>query len=536
MSSELPPLRGNIVDYLFEPSLGSDLASRACLTTPEGDTSFQELHERCCQVGNLVGSLGLKRGDRVMFSVLDGADFMSLFLGVMKVGSVSLPINTFLTVKDYAYYLRDSHARMLVIDESLVPLIKQVGEIQALPEHVFVTGKETAGFRSLEDALQKQAKDVPTCECKPDDVAFWLYSSGSTGDPKGVLHTHAHIHASCELFGRNTVGLTKDDVIVCPPKMFFAFGLGFQVYMPLRACARVVADAQPGRPQRVWEIIQQHRPTLLVAVPTIFSGLIDILKHVEKETIEHVFEPLRFCISGGEVLAPSLVRSWKELTDTDILDGVGTTEMTHMFVINRPGQVVPGSSGKVVEGYQVRLVDENWKDVPCGEIGNMFAIGPSAAQQYWNKPEKTAATMREGGVLTGDKFYQDQDGNYFYVGRNDDMLRAGGIWVSPAEIENTLLEHVDIAECAVIGVEDEHRLVKPKAYVVLREGTVPTSELEQAIKEAVRSKLAHYKCPRWIEFIDSLPKTATGKIQRFKLRERAHSTQQGPAVEARQSA
>lgn len=197
---------------------------------------------------------------------------------------------------------------------------------------------------------------------------------------------------------------------------------------------------------------------------------------------------------------------------------------------------MPGSSGKVVDGYQVRLVDENWKDVPCGEIGNMYAIGPSAAQQYWNKAEKTAATMRDGGVLTGDKFYQDQDGNYFYVGRNDDMLRAGGIWVSPAEIESTMLEHPDIAECAVVGVEDEHRLVKPRAYVVLRDNVVPTSELEQSIKEAVRSKLAHYKCPRWIEFVDSLPKTATGKIQRFKLRELAHSTKHGAAADARQSA
>ena len=536
MSTTLTPLRGNIVDYLFERSLGTELASRACLTTSEGDVSFEQLHERACQVGNLLGRLGIKPGERVMFSVLDGIDFMSLFLGVMKVGSVSLPINTFLTAKDYGYYLRDSGARMLVVDESLVPLIKQVGESQALPEHVMVVGKDTQGFRSLDEALSDQPKHAPTWQCDADDVAFWLYSSGSTGDPKGVLHTHGHIHASCELFGQNTVGITQDDVIFCPPKMFFAFGLGFQVYMPLRAGARVVADAPPGRPQRIWEIIQQHRPTLLIGVPTIFSGLVEILKHVDKQTIQHVFEPLRFCISGGEVLAPTLVRAWKDLTGTDILDGVGTTEMTHMFVINRPGQVVPGSSGKVVDGYQVRLIDENWQDVPCGEIGNMFAIGPSAAQQYWNKAEKTAATMRDGGVLTGDKFYQDQDGNFFYVGRNDDMLRAGGIWVSPAEIESTLLEHPDIAECAVIGVEDEHRLVKPKAYVVLRENVVATSALEQSIQETMRAKLAHYKCPRWIEFTDDLPKTATGKIQRFKLRQLAQKTGPGATVDARQSA
>lgn len=315
------------------------------------------------------------------------------------------------------------------------------------------------------------------------------------------------------------LGISSDDVLICPPKMFFAFGLGFQAYMSLRACARVIVNPAPARPVKILDDILKHRPTLFVAVPTLFTGLLDLMRDWGKEQIGQAFGRLRFSVSGGEVLAPSVSQSWKEKTGTEILDGVGTTEMTHMFVINRPGSVVPGSCGRTVDGYTVRLVDDNWVDVPVGEIGNMFAVGPSASQSYWNKPEKTASTMRDGGVLTGDKFYQDKDGNFFYVGRNDDMLRAGGIWISPAEIESTLLEHPAVSECAVIGVENEDHLVKPKAYIVLRSGVDAAPETEDDIRKLVRDKLAHYKCPRWMQFVDSLPKTATGKIQRFKLRE-----------------
>ncbi|TAL76179.1 MAG: benzoate-CoA ligase family protein [Burkholderiaceae bacterium] len=519
MYSYSTPLQGNIVDYLFEHSLGSGLRTRAFLTTPDGDVTFEQTYARICQVGNLLKALGVQPGDRVLFSVLDGSDFVGLFLGGIKVGAVSLPINTFLTTQDYGYYLRDSAAKVAVVDQSIAPLILEAHKAQPLSARILVIGPNTYGFESFEDAVRDQPSSVTTHACAPDDVAFWLYSSGSTGAPKGVVHTHAHLQASCELFGRNTLNLSSDDVVICPPKMFFAYGLGFQVYMALRAGARVITDPSPARPAQILELIMKHHPTLLVAVPTLFAGLLDKLRNVDKDDIAQAFSRLRFCVSGGEVLAPSVIQGWKDVTGSDILDGVGTTEMTHMFVINRPEHVVPGSCGQVVDGYTVRLVDDDWKDVPQGEIGNMFAIGPSAAQQYWNKPEKTASTMRGGGVLTGDKFYQDKNGNYFYVGRNDDMLRAGGIWVSPAEIESTLLEHPDISECAVIGVEDDSRLVKPKAYVVLRSEVVAGPELEEAIRQVVRSRLAHYKCPRWIQFVDSLPKTATGKIQRFKLRQ-----------------
>lgn len=518
MSVLLPPLKGNIVDYLFEPSLGSSMKDRAFLLTPDGQVTFRQLYERVCQVGNWLTGLGVRPGDRVMFSVLDGVDFISLFLGAIKIGAVSLPINTFLTAKDYGYYIQDSGASVVVVDGSLKTSIDEVAASQGLPEHVFIIGSSEPGYPDFRSAVNEQSRFVQTYPSNVRDTAFWLYSSGSTGAPKGVPHTHEHIYASTELFGINALNIGSEDVLLCPPKMFFAFGLGFQTYMPLRACAQVIVDPRPARADRILDNLVHYRPTLLVAVPTLFSGLSALIRDLPDETTRAAFGRLRFGVSGGEVLAPSVMKEWQRLTGTEILDGVGTTEMTHMFIINRPGRVVLGSCGKTVEGYTVRLVDENWNDVPVGQVGNMFAAGPSAATEYWNKPEKTRTTMRDGGVLTGDKFYQDADGNFYYVGRNDDMLRVGGIWVSPAEIESALAEHPDVNECAVIGVEDENQLVKPKAYVVLRAGVAGSPQIEESILQLMRAELAHYKCPKWIEFVDDLPKTATGKIQRFKLR------------------
>jgi benzoate-CoA ligase family protein len=518
-TSSPPDPTGNIVDYLFEHRLSVDEGERTYLTTPSDNVSFARLYARTCQVGNLLRRSGVEPGERVMFSIRDGLDFVATFLGVMKIGGVSLPLNTFLKPKDYAYYLKDSGARIVIIDASLAAMFRQI--VDELPEQVrvFVTNGSFDGFRSLDDALVGLPESLDTFPRAPQDPAFWLYSSGSTGDPKGVVHTHDHIYWATELFGIRAQGIVRDDVIVCPPKMFFAFGLGNQVYFPLRVGARVVTDPEPVRVDAVLARLLEHRPTLFVAVPTIYAGLVNLMRSMDRDTVRRACGRLRFGVSGGEVLPPSLLRAWQELTGTEILDGVGTTEMTHMFIINRPGNVVPGSCGRLVDGYSARLVDEDWNDVNPGEVGSLFVAGPTAAKEYWNKPEKTRAAMRDGGVLTGDKCYQDPDGNFFYVGRVDDMLRVGGIWVSPAEIESALAEDPRVLECAVIGAPDEQQMMKPKAFVVLRSGTAMSPTIEGEIREIVRAKLAHYKCPRWIEFVDELPKTATGKIQRFRLRQ-----------------
>jgi benzoate-CoA ligase family protein len=510
-------LRGNVVDYLLEHCTQPETADHPYLVGRERAWSFAALAERRARIGNLMLQGGVTVGDRVMFAVRDGIDFPAIFLAGIQIGAVSVPINTFLTAKDYAYYIRDSGAKVMIVDHALAPMIAEI--VRGMPITLYVAGGDATGLPSLDAAIAAQPAHLATCARAPDDPAFWLYSSGSTGAPKGVVHSHDHIYWATELFGIGTQGITADDVILCPPKMFFAFGLGNQVYFPLRAGAQVVAEPEPARAETVLASLVAHRPTIVVAVPTLYAGLVNLMRAMEREAVRRACARLRLCVSGGEVLAPSLLRAWQELTGVEILDGVGTTEMTHMFLINRPGEVVAGSCGRLVDGYSARIVDEGWQDVPEGEVGNLFVAGPTAARSYWNKPEKTAATMRDGGVLTGDKVRRDAAGNYFYVGRNDDMLRVGGIWVSPAEIEAALAEHDAVLECAVVGVPDENRLVKPKAFVVLRPGATASAALGEEMRTALRQRLAHFKCPRWIEFAPTLPKTATGKIQRFKLRE-----------------
>lgn len=511
-------LQGNVVDYLFENRLQPGAIDRPYLRGADRDYTFGELYERVCQAGHFLKSLGVQPGDRVMFSLRDGIEFPALFLGAMKIGAVALPINTFLQPADYAYYIKDSGARVLVVDESLTEAIDRIRNQTTMPDHVYVVGGDVPGYTRLEPAWSSMPTQLETCPRSSEDVGFWMYSSGSTGEPKGVVHTHGHLFWATELFAVGTLGLTADDVILCPPKMFFAFGLGFQIYFPIRMGATVLLESGPIKPASVLEKIPRHRPTVFVGVPTLYAGVLEQMRAMDPATRSAACERLRLCVSGGEVLPPALFRDWQAATGAEILDGVGTTEMTHMFMLNRPGQVVAGSCGRLVEGYTARLLDEELRDVPEGEIGNLFVCGPSAAREYWNKPERTARTMFDGGVLTGDKCYRDVDGNYFYVGRVDDMLRVGGIWVSPAEVESCLAEHPAVMECAVIGVPDEHGMIKPKAYVVLRQGSHGDESTIDAMREHLRARLAHIKCPRWIEVLSELPKTATGKIQRFRLR------------------
>ncbi len=510
--------QGNIVDYLFEHSLDPAMIDRPYLRSGDGEHSFRDLYRRVCQAGSLLRSLGVQPGDRVMFSLRDGIDFPALFLGAIKIGAVASPINTFLQPADYAYYIEDSGARVLVVDHTLIDTIEQALQQAPRPERMFVVGADAAGFQRWESALEAMPDTLDSHPRGPDDVGFWLYSSGSTGKPKGVVHTHAHIFWATELFALGALGLTSQDVLLCPPKMFFAFGLGFQVYFPIRVAASIVVDEAPIKPAALLQKLMQYRPTVFVGVPTLYASVLEQMRALPPASRTAACERLRLCISGGEVLPTALQRDWQAATGTEILDGVGTTEMTHMFMINRPGKVVPGSCGTLVEGFSARLLDDERREVAEGEIGNLYVCGPTAAQQYWNKAEQTKRVMFDGGVLTGDKCYRDADGNYFYVGRADDMLRVGGIWVSPAEVESCLAEHSAVLECAVIGTPDEHGMIKPKAFVVLRAGHAASDALIESMRDHLRSRLAHMKCPRWIDVVSELPKTATGKIQRFRLR------------------
>ncbi|MEQ8695465.1 MAG: benzoate-CoA ligase family protein [Bauldia litoralis] len=516
---------GNVVDYLFEHSAAPSYSDRPALVLDDPARSvvtYGELYARVCRVGHYFRSLGMLPDDRIMFSVLDGPDFEALFLGGMKIGAVTIPINTWLKPKDYLYYVNDSGCRAVVIDQSLVPAFEEIrGRLTAV-EHIIVAGGRVAGYPFLDDEIAGFPDTLESHPQQPDDMAFWLYSSGSTGDPKGVVHTHEHIYWATELFGIGAQKITGEDTVLCPPKMFFAYGLGNQVYFPLRTGATNLVNSGPITPARIWDLWLTHAPTIVMSVPTLFAGMLQMAeKEIGQARVREACRPLRFSVSGGELLPPSLFERWKQFTGTEILDGVGTTEMTHMFMLNPPGAAIPGSCGRLVDGFAAEIVDDEGRPVPQGEIGNLRAYGPSAASQYWNKPDRTAAVFGAGGVMTGDKFYQDEDGNYFIVGRSDDMLRVGGIWVSPTEIEAALAEHDAVLESAVIGTPDEAQMIKPHAYVILKDGAAADDGLVDALKGFVRERLAHYKCPRWIDFVDELPKTTTGKIQRFRLRESA---------------
>ena len=519
LSDRQGSLAGNVVDYLLEGRTSGANAGRPYLITPDRTWTFGELSARVGQVANALRSLGVKPKERVLFSVVDGVDFPAIFLGAMKIGAIALPINTYLKPEDYRYYIVDSEAAVVIADHTIASMIGSMRAQLPNVRYVFSAREPSPGLDFLDDALSGQPTDADTYPTDPDDMAFWLYSSGSTGSPKGVVHTGAHIYWATELFGRGALAMTENDVILSPPKMYFAFGLGCQVYFPIRTGAQNVVNPNPIAPDVVWEQWLRHEPTIVIGVPTLFAALLRIAEEkIGQERVRQACHRLRLCVSGGEILPAALLERWKNFAGVEILDGVGTTEMTHMFILNRPGASVPGSCGRIVNGFRAELVDDEGVPVKRGEIGNLRMFGPSAARQYWNKPEKTAEVMGSGGVLTGDKLYEDDDGNFFLVGRSDDMLSVGGVWVSPAEVEGVIAQHQAVLECAVVGHPDAEDMIKPKAYVVVREKNVDTSRLGDELREHVRDRIAHIKCPRWFEFVDELPKTSTGKIQRFRLR------------------
>jgi len=364
-------------------------------------------------------------------------------------------------------------------------------------------------MRCLQTAMERQSCELDAAPTHRDDPCFWLYSSGSTGSPKGTVHLQHDMVYSTETFARHVLAMSEDDVCFSAAKLFFAYGLGNGLYFPFGFGATAVY--LPDRPtaESVYATIAQYRPTLYFGVPTLYGYMLEQEGHLEG---------VRLCVSAGEALPADIFKRWKDRFDVDIVDGIGSTEMGHIFISNRPGQVRPGSTGRLVPGYEARIVDENMKDVAAGEVGTLLVNGDSAAACYWNQHEKTKQTMQGPWLNTGDKFYQDEDGYFFYAGRGDDMLKVGGIWVSPIEVEACLISHPAVLECAVVAGRDDEGLVKPKAYVVLKEGYDAGPVLERQVKEHVKKSLAHYKYPRWVMFVDTLPKTATGKIKRFELR------------------
>ncbi len=504
------------VDFI-EPNLADERARRVAVIDDAGSYSYAELSERVDRAGNMLAGLGVRPGDRVVMCMLDSIDFPATFWGAIKLGALPVPVNTLLTPKDYDYILRDSSAGVLVVSAALLPAFQPILGAQPHLQQVVVNGGAPgeAGHASFDALTSAAAPALDPALTKADDVAFWLYSSGSTGLPKGVVHRQSHLVHTAALYGVGVLGIRQDDVVFSAAKLFFAYGLGNAMTFPFFVGATAVLMAERPTPESVMQRLKQHQPTIFYGVPTLYGAILAD----ERLDRSAGSARLRACVSAGEALPEEIARRWAERFGVDILDGIGSTEMLHIFLSNQPGDVRYGTTGKAVPGYELKLADDDGNPVAKGEIGELVVEGPSSAVAYWNNPEKSAATFVGGWTRTGDKYTRDADGYYVYAGRSDDMLKVGGIWVSPFEVESTLMAHDAVLEAAVVGREDDDRLVKPQAFVVLKEGQAAGDAVAEELKAFVKDRIAPYKYPRWIEFADELPKTATGKIQRFKLRQ-----------------
>ena len=470
-----------------------------------GTCTYAELAERVDRAANALLGMGLAREDRIGIAMLDSADWVALFLGAIKAGIVPVAMNTLLTPKDYEYQLRDSRARALFVSE---PLLKSFDGIKCPDLRTVVPH---ARLKEMLSQAKPKAEAAPTTR---DDMCFWLYSSGSTGAPKGTVHLHSHLIYTAELYAKPVLGIRESDVVFSAAKLFFAYGLGNALTFPMSVGATTVLMAERPTPDAVFKRMVEKRPTIFYGVPTLYAALLASPSFPEKSKLA-----LRVCTSAGEALPEGLGRRWTDRTGVEILDGIGSTEMLHIFISNRPGEVRYGTTGKPVPGYDVRLVDDHGNIIAKpGELGELQISGPTSAIMYWNQRERTKNTFQGPWTRSGDKYSFDSEGYYTYGGRSDDMLKVSGIYVSPVEVEAALITHDAVLEAAVVGIEDEQKLIKPKAFVVLKPGHSGDERLKATLQQHVKDKLAPYKYPRWIEFMSELPKTATGKIQRFKLR------------------
>lgn len=503
----------NAAADLIGRNLAAGRGGKLAYIDDAGQYTFAQLAERVNRFGSGLQALGLQMEERVLIAMLDGIDWPSAFLGAIKAGIIPIAVNTLLTTRDYEYMLSDSRAKALIVSEALLPQFAPLlGKLPFL-KHVIVSGKDAGGHLLFEAILKRGKTDLPSAPTTRDDACFWLYSSGSTGLPKGTVHVHSSMAITAELYAKGVLGMNESDTVFSAAKLYFAYGLGNTMTFTLYTGATAVLMAERPTPAAVFKRLIDKKPTVFFGVPTLYAGMLASPEFPKKESLS-----LRVCVSAGEALPPQIAKSFKERTGVDILDGIGSTEMLHIFLSNRPGDLRYGTTGKPVPGYELRLVDEQGNPVKQGELGELQIGGPTHAAHYWNNREKTRRTFIGGWTKSGDKYSMDADGYYAYGGRSDDMLKVSGIWVSPAEVEAALVSHDAVLEAAVVGHEDEQKLVKPKAYVVLKEGQTPSDALKAALQQHVKDRLAPYKYPRWVEFLNELPKTATGKIQRFKLR------------------
>jgi benzoate-CoA ligase len=508
------PAQFNVATWFVDRNVAEGRGPSPAFHYGDRVLSYADVLDLTNRTGNALRELGIGMEDRVLVLCLDAPEFLGAFWGAIKVGAVPIPINTLMRSDDYLYFLQDSRAKAAVISAPLLaeagPVLDQAPHLR----HVLVAGGAAGAHLSYERCVEKASATLDAAPTSKDDAALWLYSSGSTGRPKGAVHLHHDMVVCYETYAAQVLGLRASDRVFSAAKLFFAYGLGNAGYFPMGAGAQSVLFPHRPTPETVFEVLDRHRPTIFFGVPTLYAGMLAV-KDADRR---FDLSSLRLCVSAGEALPDEIFTRWRERFGVEIIDGIGTTEILHIFISNRPGASRPGSTGLPVPGYEAAIVDDAGLPVAPGDIGNLRVKGDSIMAYYWNKHEKTKDTLYGHWIQTGDKYYRDADGYFWYAGRADDMLKVGGIWVSPVEVENTLVRHPSVLEAAVVGHEDTDRLVKPKAFVVLKDPAHGGAGLADELKGFVKDKIAPYKYPRWIEFVPELPKTATGKIQRFKLR------------------
>ncbi len=529
------PREYNAAADLVDRHLDTERAGRTAVVDANGAWTYAELAERINRFGNALRDpvVGVRMENRVALCLLDTVDFPAAFLGAMKIGAVPVPLNTMLTSSDYDFLLRDSRARVLVVSPELYGAFAPILADQPWLGTVVVagTGHEPEAEKRQKESvaefgtwpfhfpfgtfLEEADPELWPALTTPDDVAFWLYTSGTTGEPKGAVHLHRDLVHTVAGYGLGVLGIEPDDVVFSAAKLFFAYGLGNALTLPLYVGATAVLHAGRPTPDAVMSVLREHQPTMFFGVPTLYGNLLADPANERAAGSER----LRRCVSAGEALPEGVARTWEERFGTPILDGLGTTELLHVFLSNRPDDYRYGTTGREpVPGYEVKLVDEHGETVAPGEMGELCVSGPTSAVAYWNRRDKSLETFHGPWTRTGDRYRRDDDGYYVCCGRSDDMLKVGGIWVSPLEVESALIEHEEVVEAAVVGRADGNGLVKPQAFVVPSQPGRASPELAEELQRFVKERLAPYKYPRWIEFLPELPKTATGKIKRYQLR------------------
>jgi len=509
------PERFRMSDYFLYHNVEEGREGKVCLYFGDETYTYADAVRMSNRAGGALREAGLRVEDRVLLALPDCPEFVWAWFGANRAGGVITMVNPLLPAEDYRYYLEYTRARVAVVHESLLENFARAAEGARHLKAVLVVGSERGPFQSFAEALSAQPDELAPADTHRDDPAIWLFTSGSTGHPKGAVHLQHDLPYNTECYAKRVLGVNENDLTVSVPKLFFGYATGTNLLFPFSVGGAAALFGERSTPEKLFEVIERYRPTILTSVPTMIGAMLNSEGAAQRD-----LSSLRMCLSAGEALPVELYRRWVETFGVEILDGIGSAEMFHIYITNRLGDVKPGSLGRVVEGYEARIVDADGREVPTGEMGTLKVGGDSAALCYWQAHEKSKQTFAGDWCTTGDQFHVDSDGYYWYHGRTDDMLKVSGIYVAPAEIENCLLRHEAVAEAAVVGFDEGSGLVKPKAFLVLREGHAPGDQLARDIQDFVKTRLAPYKYPRRVEFVASLPKNDRGKIDRKKLKDR----------------